>query len=367
MTSEAVSVRQAWEITHTGSLDRLTLSTATTKDSVLQEGFVRIKVHACGLNFADVFACLGLYGATPTTTFTPGLEFAGVVIAAGPNSSGRVVGERVFGVTRFGGYSTIIDVDARMIKPLPDKWTFEQGATFPCQALTAYYGMEELGRLSRPVFGVKEKCVLIHSAAGGVGLYCLQIARKQSGVKVIATVGSDSKVEYLINHCGLSREQIVVRAPTSAGFEAQLRGALEFLKCDGIDLVFDAVSGPYYTPGYDLLNPGGHYIIFGAASMMPASNLNVWNITNYVSLAYRYLKRAVLDPLEMIGQNKTVSGFNLIWLTDKLEYFGSVLDDLIALDLEPIRIDKSFPFEKAVDAMKYLQQGRNIGKIVLKV
>ena len=108
-------------------------------------------------NFADVFACLGLYSATPKGSFVPGLEFAGVIEAMGPpaardDSAAMPAGilrsgTRVVGLTRFGGYATALNADARFLRPLRDGWSFEQGAAFPVQALTAWYGLVRLARV----------------------------------------------------------------------------------------------------------------------------------------------------------------------------------------------------------------------------
>ncbi|MFM8487191.1 MAG: alcohol dehydrogenase catalytic domain-containing protein, partial [Bacteroidota bacterium] len=120
-------------------------------------------------NFADVFAIWGLYGATPEGSFTPGLEYAGVVERVGSDISHLKPGDRVMGVTRFGAYTTHLNIDARYAIPLPQGWNFEQGAAYLVQTLTAYYGMVHLGAMQ------KNQAVLIHSAAGGVGLQAVQI------------------------------------------------------------------------------------------------------------------------------------------------------------------------------------------------
>ena len=111
-------------------------------------GEARIAIRAVVLNFADVFACLGLYSATPAGSCVPGLEAAGVVEALGPPVAGRptpAVGDRVIVLTRFGGYATALNVDTRYLAPVPGGWSFEAAAAFPVQALTAWYGLVRLG------------------------------------------------------------------------------------------------------------------------------------------------------------------------------------------------------------------------------
>jgi NADPH:quinone reductase and related Zn-dependent oxidoreductases len=110
---------------------------------------VRVAVRAIGLNFADVFAIWGLYGATPKGSFTPGLEYAGVVEEVGMEVALLRPGDRVMGVTRFGAYTTHLNIDARYAIPMPADWDFETGAAYLVQTLTAYYGMTTLGGLRK--------------------------------------------------------------------------------------------------------------------------------------------------------------------------------------------------------------------------
>ena len=148
----------------------------------LGENEVSIAIRAIGLNFADVFAIWGLYKATPKEAFIPGLEYAGEIVAVGSQVTDRKVGDKVMGVTRFGAYATHVNIDYRYVIPLPSDWTFEEGAGYLVQVLTAYYGLVELGNL-------KEKdCVLIHSAAGGVGIWANRIVKAYKGY-TIGTVG----------------------------------------------------------------------------------------------------------------------------------------------------------------------------------
>jgi len=174
------------------------------------KGDVRVAVKAVGLNFADVFTCLGLYSAFPGVG-VPGLEFSGVVeeIAGdgAPDRAGQrdavtetalgavprlKVGDRVMGVTRFGAFAEQVVLPAHQVNALPKGWSFEQGAAFLVQGLTALYGLKSLGDVR------KGHRVLVHSAAGGVGLFALAICQAV-GATPVATVGSDSKVEFLLN------------------------------------------------------------------------------------------------------------------------------------------------------------------------
>ena len=348
-----MNTREVWHIACAGSLDRL----RRMADSLPEPGpgEARVRVQAIGLNFADVFACLGLYSATPKGGFVPGLEFAGLVEALGPGTDACALhpGDRVFGVTRFGAYATALNIDLRYLRPSPADWDFVEAAAFPVQGLTAWYGVLELG-------GVKHgAAVLLHSAAGGVGLNALQILAAQNA-RVVATVGRLAKRDCLMKRFGLSPDQIIVR--DRRDFGRQLDGALGALGLDGLDLVLDAVAGPYFRPAYDRLRPEGRMVVYGAADLMPKGAR-----PDYVRLALRYLRRPRLDPLRMIAENKSVMAFNLIWLWEQVDRLPRAYEQMARLVQRPPLVGRRFSFADAPAALRYLQSGESIGKIVLEV
>ncbi|MFQ5739506.1 MAG: zinc-binding dehydrogenase [Acidobacteriota bacterium] len=346
--------REVWKIGRAGSLGRLKLLPETLP--ALGPGQVRVGVRAVGLNFADVFACLGLYSATPSGEFIPGLEFAGEVEEVSRRQGERSPwkrGDRVMGVIRFGAFASRVHVDDRLLQPLPPQWSFAEGAGFAVQALTAWYALKELGGLRQG------QLVLVHSAAGGVGLNALSILQRFEG-RVIATVGQESKAAFLIEHRGLSADQIIIRDPGS--FPQRLDEALKKAHEEGLDIVLDAVAGPYFKPAYRRIRPGGRLVLFGAASMMPAGNR-----PNYARLALKYLRRPRLDPLNMISENKSLMAFNLIWLWDRIDLLRRLYTDLSQELKAPPYIGRRFPFSQAVRALRYLQSGHSVGKVVLEL
>lgn len=349
--------RDVWRIDRAGSLNRLTRRTEDIGPP--GAGEARINVKAIGLNFADIFACLGLYSATPKGSFIPGLEFAGIVESVGPALPGAAgnttlqPGDAVAGLTRFGGYATAITVPLPFLRRVRPGWDFAQAAALPAQALTAWYGLVTLGALER------DDMVLVQSAAGGVGLNALAILAAM-GARVIATVGSESKRQWLVEHRGLTRDQIIVRAPRTFG--ADLDRALAAASAKGFDLVFDAVSGPFFRPAYDRLLPEGRLVVYGAADFMSQGAR-----ANYLHLASRYLRRPHIDPLQMVSDNRSVMGFNLIWLWDRVERLTQGFDALDVLITEPPLVGRRFVFADAPAAMRHLQSGESIGKVVLEV
>jgi len=318
-------------------------------------GQVLVASRASGLNFADIFATLGLYSATPEGAFIPGLEFCGEVVATGENAKKFRAKQKVMGVTRFGGYASHICVDERALLPLPAGWTFAEGAALLAQGLTAYYALFELGALK------KNGLVLVHSAAGGVGLLALAMIEKMGG-SVIATVGSASKVALLKERCHLHEKEIIVRARTSSAFRTQLDEALRAVGRTGFDLVLDSVMGPYFWPGYQALEGAGRLILFGAADWMPASSK-----PNYAKLAWSYLKRPRLDPLAMISENKSLMAFNLIWLWNRIDDLEPMARAMLGMGLRAPYVGHTFPFEQAPEAMRLFQSGRTSGKVILQI
>src|SRR4051812_9483116 len=162
--------RQVYRMQKAGSIRNLKRVTENIDEPKADEVCVRVK--AIGLNFADIFAMQGLYSATPPGSFIPGLEFSGEVIAIGQGVTDWKPDDKVMGATKFGGYVSHINIHHRYIVPLPTGWTIEQGAGFLVQGLTAYYALTALGNLT------KGMTVLIHSAAGGVGILANRICKK---------------------------------------------------------------------------------------------------------------------------------------------------------------------------------------------
>lgn len=344
---------EKWLIEKAGSLDRLKRVSVPLPAPVAGE--VQVAVKAIGLNFADVFACLGLYSATPDGPFTPGLEFSGVVQALGDDldDGGFTfrIGEPVMGMARFGAYATHLNVNRHYLHPLPEGWTHEQGAALPVQGLTAWYGLHELGNLS------ENQIVLVQSAAGGVGLQAMEMIQKV-GARPIAVIGSRQKMDVLKERTGITDSQIIVR---NKRFAATLEAVLAQMQADGIDIVLDAVYGRCFRPAFRRLNPMGRYVLFGAADMMTQGNR-----PNYLTLIPKYLARPRLDPMAMISDNRSLMAFNLIWLYDRIDLLHRTLRDFMASNPAPPLIGHEFNFREAPAAMRFFQTGHSVGKIILK-
>ena len=345
MTQAKPTERSVWKIDRAGRLDRL--RRVTEPVGALSPDEVRVRVHAVGLNFADVFALAGLYSATPEGAFIPGLEVCGEVLEVGSAvTEGPTVGDRVMGVTRFGGYVDQLDLLPSRLRRLPEGWSYEQGAAFPVQTLTAWYGLSALGALQ------SGQRVLVHSAAGGVGLQALAICRKL-GAEVIGTVGSESKRAFLHER---GYEQVIVRG---RDFDGRLR---EALNGEPLHLVLDAVGGAVQRTSFDALAPTGRLVVFGAAEFAPGKRR-----PRYLSSLWKYLRRPRYDPLELIPANRSVMAFNLIWLWEEEPLLLRLAGEIEELGLDVPHVGKVFPFADAPAALEHLRGGRSIGKVVLTV
>lgn len=335
--------RQVYKL-KAGSVANLRLETEELPDPQAHE--LTIAVKAVGLNFADIFAIWGLYAATPEGVFTPGLEYAGVVTKTGPAVEGVKVGDRVMGVTRFGAYTTHLNMDYRYVVPLPADWNFAEGAAFLVQVLTAYYSLVNLGNLQ------DGQTVLIHSGGGGVGLLANRIAKKHNAF-TIGTIGRPEK-RSLLEEEGYDR--IIVR---SKNFKKDLEEAL-----DGrpLHLIMECIGGKVLKIGYEQLAPMGRMISYGSARYA-----SVGNRPNYFKLLYYYLTRPKIDPQTMTNENKSVMAFNLIFLFHNVEIIHQILQELRELQLKPPFVGHRFPFEQLKDAIELFQSGRTTGKVVLEV
>jgi NADPH:quinone reductase-like Zn-dependent oxidoreductase len=336
--------RKVYLMPKAGSIDHLQLKEEMLPAPLPNE--VMVKVQAIGLNFADVFAMQGLYGATPKGAFIPGLEFSGEILQIGEEVRDRKVGERVMGATKFGGYVSHINSHHRYVTPLPADWSYEEGAGFLVQGLTAYYGLVQLGDLQRGM------TVLIHSAAGGVGILANRICKKYDAY-TIGTVGSAQKVDYLETE--ENYDQIIIRGKD---FEEQLQRAIGERE---LRLVMECIGGEIFKQSWKAMAPMGRLISYGSASFTSHTAK-----PNYFKLIPLYLKRPKIDPLRLPSENKSLMGFNLIWLYERTDLMHSLLQDLMGLSLRPQHIGHQYAFDELPEAVRFFQKGANIGKIVVR-
>lgn len=336
--------RKIYKIEKAGAIDNLKLREEELAEPGDHEATIEVK--AIGLNFAEIFSIQGLYKAAPKENLIPGLEYSGVVLKTGRLVEGLKPGDRVMGVTRFGAYVSHLNIDAQYVIPLPVGWTFEEGAGFLVQALTAYYGLVHLGALE------KGAVVLIHSAAGGVGIWANRIAKKYDAF-TIGVVGSENKVDFCKKE---GYDEVIVRSPR---FEEQVK---KCLKGRPLNLIMDSIGGEYLKIGYRLLASQGRVVAYGSARYTTSGSK-----PDYLKLLFTYLRRPKIDPQSMINYNKSIMGFNLIYLYENAGLMHRILDEMNRLDLDKPVIDRLFPFENLKEAVYLLQSGKTKGKVVVRV
>lgn len=307
---------------------------------------VQVEVKSIGLNFADIFAIFGLYGATPKGSFVPGLEYSGFIVKAGKNVKSVKVGQAVMGVTRFGGYASHLNIDARYVIPQPADWNFNEGASYLVQALTAYYGLITLGNLK------KNDTVLVHSAAGGVGVWANRIA-KQMGAFTIGCVGSPSKIKFVDQE---GYDKSLVRTQT---FRQDLKAVLGERS---LNVVMECIGGKVLMDSYVTMAPEGRMIVYGSARYAQPGQK-----PNYLKLLWNYYKRPLLDPQKMIEQNKSVMGFNLIYLYENAPLMHQILNELKKLNLGKPIVGHTFKFDQLKEAIRLFQTGTTTGKVIVTV
>ncbi|WP_342669645.1 type I polyketide synthase [Streptomyces vietnamensis] len=237
----------AWRLVSEGkgSLENLSLAPAPEAAAALAPGQVRISVRAAGLNFHDVVLALGMIEEDRDQF---GYEAAGVIAETGPGVTGLKPGDRVMGLVR-DGFGPLAVADSRLIAPVPGGWTFARAASVPVAFLTAYYGLVDLA-------GVRPgDTVLIHAAAGGVGMAAVQLAR-HLGAEVYATA-SHGKWDTL-RAAGLDDAHIY--DSRTLGFEQRIR---EATGGRGVDVVLGSLAGDFVDASLRLLAPGGRLIEMG--------------------------------------------------------------------------------------------------------
>lgn len=307
---------------------------------------VTVEVKAIGLNFADVSVILGLYSATPKGQFTPGLEISGVVSKIGSEVKNVKPGDRIMAVTRFGGYSTHLNIGAQYAMPLPDDWTFEEGSAYLVQVLTAYYALLPLGNLQAG------QTVLIHSAAGGVGILANRLA-KRMGATTIGTVGSTAKLDLL--------RQEGVDFPIVRD-EHFFKNLDIILKDRELNLILETNNGKMLMEDFKRLSPMGRSIVYSAADFITHGNR-----PNLFKVIWKFLRRPLIDPLKLTDGNRGMLGFNLIYLYQKSHLLNQYVEEIKQYNIGKPRVGHLFDFENLPEAVRLLQSGVTTGKVVVKI
>ncbi len=316
-------------------------------DPTPQPGQVLVRVKRAGLNFADISARVGLYPDAPKFPMVMGYEVSGVIEALGSDVTTLAKGDRVVSMCRFGGQAELVAIPVSQVRKIRDELSFDEAAALPVNALTAYHMLFWVAPIQPGM------TLLIHMAAGGVGLLAIQLCKTIPNVTVIGT-SSAAKHEFLraqgVHHCIDYRSKDYVKE------------VMELTKGRGVDRVLDALGGPDWEKGFGLLKPGGHLHCFGWANMVDGKKRNLFTVIS------QFLQLKKYSPMELMDKNRGVSGTNMGHLWDEVELMAHHLDKVLELNASgklTAHVDKVFPLEKAGEAHEYVQARKNIGKVLL--
>jgi len=321
---------KAIKITKYGDADVLTL-TETEPKPTPSTGQVLVKIHAAGVNFVDIYQRRGTYPVT--LPFIPGLEASGLVEAVGKKVKDFRPGDRVAYTGHIGSYSEYTVIEAERLIPLPKGLLFEQGAAFPLQGMTAHYLIHDF-RKPKP-----GDAVLIHAAAGGVGLLLVQWA-KHLGAKVIGTVSTEEKAR-MAKKAGADH----VILYKSQDFVSETK---RLTNGRGAQLILDGVGKSTFPGDLEAAAVHGHVVIFGAAGG-PADPI---------------------APNSLMARSITVSGGSLVnYTATRQELLRRSKDVLRAVKAGwlKLHIGHILPLAEAAKAHQLLESRQTMGKIVLKV
>jgi synaptic vesicle membrane protein VAT-1 len=338
-------MRQIW-ITRTGPPEVLEVKEAP--DPQPKAGEVRVRVEASGINFADILGRMGLYPDLPPIPIVPGYEVSGRVDAIGSGVDETWVGRDVFALTRFGGYADTICVPATQVFARPSGMTAAEAAAIPVNYLTAWQLIVVMGGLK------PNETVLVHSAGGGVGIAATQIA-KHIGARVIGTASASKHAELR----ALGVDHLIDYR--TEDFETRTR---ELTNGRGVELILDAVGGDSFKKGYRVLARTGRLGVFGASSMAGGKERSVLRMFGMLVNTPWFQ----FNPLSLMNANKGVFGVNLghMWgELDRMRTWGEQLLDLWTQGVIKPKIARSFKFDEAAQAHHFIQDRRNIGKVLL--
>ena len=315
-------------------------------DPIPSSGEVLIKVKAIGINFADILARKGLYPDAPKPPCVVGYEVSGVIESVGRGVDSSKIGNSVFALTRFNGYSDKVCVSENAIFPIPESLNFQRAAAIPVNYLTSYQLVHVMGGLK------KGESILIHNAGGGVGLAVLDISLHLGAI----TYGTSSAGKHsFLKDRGLNY-------PIDYRNQDFLSRILYLTNGKGVELIIDPIGGKNWKKSYRALRSTGRLGMFGVSTVTDSTAGKV------IQLAKLLLHTPWYNPLRLMNANKSVFGVNLGHMWKEREKISGWMHEILkGVEEGWIRphVDRSFSFEQAGEAHAYIEARKNIGKIVL--
>ena len=298
-----------------------------------KEGQVLVKVHSAALNFPDILLVAGKYQFKPPLPFSPGFEVAGTIDSVGAGVTGFKPGERVLAELSLGGFAEFAVAPVDAIQRIPAAMTDDEAAAFPLVYQTSYFALVERGALA------KGETVLVHSAAGGVGLAAVQIARALGAGKIIGTAGSDAKLDLIRQH------------GADVAVNYQTEDFVEVVKREtdnrGADIIYDPVGGEIGQRSVKCIAFEGRLLVIGFTSGA---------FSNFVS------NHILIKNYSIVGVHW---GLYRKHSPDKIERAWKSLWELYGAGrIKPV-VGQRFAMHNVAEAMESLASRAAVGKIVL--
>lgn len=295
-------------------------------------GQVRVRIGAAAVNFPDVLIVAGTYQMKVPPPFVPGSEFAGVVAEVGDGVAGVALGDVVAGTGIVGAFAEEAVVPASSVWRVPEGVDVAAAAAFGVAHRTAYHVL-------RSVAGVSPgEEVVVLGAGGGVGLAAVQLAA-QLGATVTAVASSREKLDVAAS-CGATR--LVNHR------EGDLRSALKEALPGGAEVVVDPVGGPLSVPAYRSMRWGGRFVTVGFAAGIPELPLNLVLLKGAAVLGFQFIDFATHRPDEVVRNEAELMA-------------------LLAAGKASPHIGATFPLDQVVDALRYVADGKAVGKVVIAI
>ncbi|XP_008534989.2 synaptic vesicle membrane protein VAT-1 homolog-like isoform X1 [Equus asinus] len=314
-----------------------------------QDGELKIRVKACGLNFIDLMVRQGNIDNPPKTPLVPGFECSGIVEALGDSVKGYEIGDRVMAFVNYNAWAEVVCTPVEFVYKIPDDMSFSEAAAFPMNFVTAYMMLFEVANLREGM------SVLVHSAGGGVGQAVAQLCSTIPNVTVFGTA-STFKHEAI-------KDSVTHLFDRNADYVQEVKR----ISAEGVDIVLDCLCGDNTGKGLSLLKPLGTYILYGSSNMVTGET------KSFFSFAKSWWQVEKVNPIKLFEENKVIAGFSLLNLLFKQGRAGlirGVVDKLIGLytqkKIKPV-VDSLWALEEVKEAMQRIHDRGNIGKLILDV
>ncbi|KAK2793589.1 putative secondary metabolism biosynthetic enzyme [Onygenales sp. PD_12] len=314
-----------------GTTDSLVFTEVSETDLPLKDNFVEVEIYAAGLNFKDVAITMGI---VPDNEYALGLEGAGTVRRMGKNVQSLHVGQRVL-VFKKASFCNRVHVEVECVHPIPDSISFEEASTLASGYLTALYSIHDLAN-TQPGHRV-----LIHSATGGLGLAAIQICQ-HIRAEVFATVGSEKKRKFLIDHFNIPPDHIFNSRDISF-----VSGLMSVTGGYGVDVILNSLTSDILDESWRCIAAGGTMVELGKKDMLDRRSLS----------------------MEPFGRNASYRCFDMshdhVSPAMKKRLLKQLFKLLEGVQVKPIRPITIFPYEDIGGAMRYMRSANHIGKIVI--